>query len=220
MPAQSGLGALGILELDDSGALYGLFGDAEQTGGHLGDHVVSMRDEPLGIASLTGAGERIEALGGTCSADHHRQGSGAKGHAPAVAWHRDGNPGSSVTTLVQVNAGVDGSVIQAQMVTGVRSPETELVEAAAGAAKTVLQVNVREFAGLRHVPVADEHLGGPAIVSQRLHDWIQGQAQCLLWAPVDTEKVVVPAGKADTPVLSGTQGLGVVAVSQVNAVGT
>ena len=54
MAAEAGFRALGVLELDDLDALDGLLAHPEQAGGHLGNHVVVVRLEHLGIAALAG----------------------------------------------------------------------------------------------------------------------------------------------------------------------
>ena len=89
--AQARLGPLGILELDHPGPLDGLLADAEQPGGHLGDHVIGVGDQPLGIAALAGAGEAVEGLGHPGLAQQHADVGRAERHAAAVPGHVDGD---------------------------------------------------------------------------------------------------------------------------------
>ena len=63
VPAQARLGPLGVLELHDRRPLDGLLANAEQAGRHLRDHVVGVRDQPVDVAALARAGQRVPRLG-------------------------------------------------------------------------------------------------------------------------------------------------------------
>jgi hypothetical protein len=52
--------------------------------------------------------------------------------------------------------------------------------------------------------VRNEHLGGPAIISQRFENRITSKRQRLFRASVYAEKIIVFAFKADTFVIFGT----------------
>jgi hypothetical protein len=64
MTAQTGFGALGIFKLDDGSVTDGFLPDAEKTGSHLGDDVITVGDEGVRIAALTGAGEGVQSFSG------------------------------------------------------------------------------------------------------------------------------------------------------------
>ena len=63
VPAQAGLGALSVFELDDAHALDGILADAEEASGHLCDHVVVIGPQAVVISALAGAGKRIPRHG-------------------------------------------------------------------------------------------------------------------------------------------------------------
>ena len=99
--AQAGLGPLGILELHDPRPLDRLLADAEQARGHLGDHVVGVGDEALGIAAFAGAGEAVEGLGHPGLAQQDADVGRAERHAAAVPGHVDGDLRPRVVAAVQ-----------------------------------------------------------------------------------------------------------------------
>ncbi len=179
VPAQARLGPLGILELDDPRPLDRLLADAEQARGHLRDHVVLVRDEALGIAAFAGAGEAVEGLGHPGLAQQHADVGRAERHAAAVPGHVDGDLGPRI-----VRGGSAASVVEMssrRRAAGGAGGEAEpqAVEPAARAAHLLSRCCRRRLARLRHVPVADQQVGRPAAVAQRLEGRVLGQRQGL-----------------------------------------
>ena len=100
-PPKPGLGALGILELDDPRTLDGFFADAEKPGGHLGNHVIGVRDEALGISALAGATEGIPVLATRTLPSKHTDVGRTERHAAAVPGDVDLHLGRRVVAAVQ-----------------------------------------------------------------------------------------------------------------------
>jgi len=62
--AETWLGPLGVLELDDTDALDRLFANTEKACGYLGDDVIVIRLHAFHVTAFTGAGKGIESDGG------------------------------------------------------------------------------------------------------------------------------------------------------------
>ena len=89
VPTQARLGPLGILELDHRRPLNRLFPHAEQSGGDLRDHVVFVRDQPVEVTALAGAGERVPCLRRPGTPQQDVGAGRAVRHAAAVPWQID-----------------------------------------------------------------------------------------------------------------------------------
>ena len=154
VPAQARLGALGVLELDDPRPLDRLLAHAEQARGHLGDHVVGVGDEALGVAALAGAGEAVEGLGHAGLAQQHADVGRAERHAAAVPGHVDGDLRPRIVAAVEHAASVEMSSRRRSAGARRRIAEPQPVEAAARAARFAAPGAARRPARLGHLPGA------------------------------------------------------------------
>ena len=124
--AQAGLGALGVLELDDAHALDGILAHAEQARGHLRDHVVVVGLQTVVISALAGAGERVPRRGRAGLAQNRVDADRAEAHPPAVDGDVDMDLRPAVAAVVQVQPRVDlasrrGSAESAPRIPGPRT---------------------------------------------------------------------------------------------------
>ena len=90
MPAETGFGALGVFELHDAHPLDGLLAHAEEAGRHLGDDVVVVGLQLVGVAPFAGAAEGVQGGRGPCPGHHGEDADRAEGHAAEVERDRDG----------------------------------------------------------------------------------------------------------------------------------
>jgi len=123
VPAEAGLGALRVLELDDLDALDRLLAHAEEPGGHLRDHVGVVRVQVRRVPPLAGAGEGVPDAAGVGLADHRRRAHRAVGHPAAVPRHVDGD--LPALALVELEPGVD--LLRGQLLRSCAAPSAKVV---------------------------------------------------------------------------------------------
>ena len=156
--AEPGLRALGVLELDYARPADRLLPHAEQARRYLGDHVVLVRHELLGVASLTGGYERVPLPRRDDACEHRVDADRPERHAPAVEGHGHGYP-SSGAPPVELHRG--GYLLWVVPGPPVGQHEPQLVEAAAGDATVRRVVQRYRLGGLRLPPGGEYHLLRP-----------------------------------------------------------
>ena len=213
MAAQTGFGPLGVLEFHHPHPLDGLLPDAEQAGGQLGDDVMVIGVKRFRVAAFPGAHHGVEADGGLDPGDDGVDGDRAEGHAAAVPGDRQLDLGPAVSPAVDFHLQGDVVVAQLEVGPGLGEQEAQLVEAAAGVAQAVVQVDVGQLARLGLPPVAEEQVRGPAAVAQGAENRVDADLEGLGRALLDAVKIIVLAGRTQAAVTLGTPqviaGLGV-----------
>ena len=86
---------------------------------------------------------------------------------------------------------------------GLGKQEAQLVEAAAGVAQAVVQVDVGQLAGLGLPPVTEEQVRGPAAVAQGAENRVDADLEGLGRALLDAVKFIVLAGRTQAAVTLG-----------------
>ncbi len=219
--AQTGLGALGVLELHDAHPLDGLLAHAEEPGGHLGDHVVVVGPEAVVIAALAGAGEAVPGRRprgpwrGWCGCSPSRSSCRRRTRgcrcAPAAgrrrSWLR-----SRLVSMSAASVGDAASTGGRQLVgtlaedLGQFELEAQPVEPAARGAEPAFEMRRRGMPGGGLMPGGEDQIARPARIAHALGTGVGAQDEGLLRALGDAGLVALGALGADAEVVLRAQG--------------
>ena len=198
--AQSGLGALSVLEFDDGRTLNGLLADAEQAGGDLSNDVVFVRNQPVEIPTFAGTSEGVPSLGIPCPAQQHVRTGRPERHSATVPRHVDGDFGAVVVPAVKQHFGRD--VLATKIAgRGFGKSESQTIESAAGGTQLALQMRPWRMACLSHLPGGGDQVGRPSVVADCLEGWVFRQRKRLVRAGVNAVLVRLRAVGPDAPVI-------------------
>src|SRR6266568_282019 len=162
MPAETRLRALSVLELDNRRVLYRLFSDPEHPRRHLRNHMITIRNNIIRIATLTSRHVCPDLLRSHRPRKHEVERDRSKRHTPTI--NRQRNPDLfSVFSLVQRDRKIDTILVNLRKT--ITLPPQH-IETPTRITSLILQAILRQIPGQRHLVSRQYQVRGPALVSQ------------------------------------------------------
>ena len=179
MPAQTRFCPLGIFEFDNFDPLDRLLAHTEQSGSDLGDHMVVVGLQFIGITALTRTAEGAECGCRFHAAQHGCDADRSIGHAAPVERDLDPDPVGIVPPSIQLHTHIHiifGNIALRGRILSEHKPE--FVKTSTGTSGFILESCRRDLSEFRHVPGTCKEIRCPPKISQgiKIRIFLQGES--------------------------------------------